>query len=116
MDTGKLDLSPLDPERDAEHWQATVDRLLERVDTAMEQRSQRQDDALQLIASWRRPLLVAAAIAIVILIPVEIALELNESRDEPVTRLAAMSASWAEADETPSGAEILRAIADGGRQ
>jgi len=112
MDSDKFDLSPLDPMRDPSRWQSVVGATLTRVDAAMQRRAQRSDDAFGLIASWRRPLLVAAAALLAILIPAEISLENRETLAEAAHRLASVSVSWAFNNETPSGAEILRAIAE----
>ena len=112
MDHEKVDLSILDPERDAAKWQAVVTTTLRRVDEAVEARSAAREDALATIASWRRPLLVAAAASIAILIPVELALEARESKLETARRMANASLAWVDEARSPTGAEILRAISD----
>ena len=73
-DDEPLDLSALDPERDPGRWRALIEGTLARLDLALEERS-RRDDPLYVIATWRIPLLAAAASFILVLIPVEIALE-----------------------------------------
>ena len=110
MEFDRVDLSPLDPLRDPPRWQSLVDATLARVDVALEERARRQDDALVLIASWRRTLLVAAAVLLAVLIPLEIALEVRESRAEAISRLASVSAAWVSQGQTPTGTDILRAI------
>jgi hypothetical protein len=112
MNTDKIDLSPLDPDRDPERWQSIVTATMVRVDAALESRGPSSEDALMTIAGWSRQLLFAAAAGLAILIPVEIALELRESRAEAAQRLAAVSIAWAEGEATPRGSEILRALAD----
>jgi hypothetical protein len=116
IDDEKLDLSALDPARDPTRWQAVVDATLRRVDVVLAHRSMREIDAFDLIASWRRSLVAAAAVVLAVLIPAEIALEIRESRAEAIHRLAVLSASSAQHHQAPTAAEILRTIADQGRQ
>lgn len=111
-DDERLDLSSLDPARDPEQWRALVAGMLARVDAALEGRA-RRDEPLHLIAVWRKPLLAAAAGVILMLIPVEFALELRERRVERVGRLVALS-HWSPETKPPSGADFRRAL--GGRQ
>ncbi len=111
MDDGRLDLSALDPARDPARWRAAVDATLARVDAALLRRRQ---DPLTLIAGWRRPLLAAAAAAVLVLVPVEVALERRESRLETVRGLVSASTAWARDGREPSGAELLRAMRTGG--
>ena len=103
-----LDLSPLDPTGDPERWRDVVAATRLRVDAAL---AQRADDPIALIAGWRRPLLVAAAAAIALLVPVELYLETREPRAEQVERLVALSSDRDAAGAAPSGAEFLRALA-----
>ena len=112
IEPDRLDLSPLDPMRDPARWRAVVDATLLRVDAAL---SRRARDPLSLIAAWRRPLLIAAAAALALLVPVELALETREARAEQVQRLVALSAEWSGAERAPSGADFLRALAAGER-
>lgn len=111
MDERRLDLSALDPERDPGRWRAVFDGTLARVDGVL---MHRREDALTLIAGWRRPLLAAAAAAVLMLVPVEIALERRESRAETVRGLVAASTAWAQEGRAPTGAELLRAMKAGG--
>ena len=103
-----LDLSPLDPAADAARWQRVVDATLLRVGAVLEARAQ---DPLTLIASWRRPMLIAAAVALAILVPVELLLEVREARAEQVEALVTLSAELVRAEVPPSGADFLRALA-----
>lgn len=111
MDERPLDLSALDPARDPARWRGVVGATLARVDDALLHRRQ---DALALIAGWRRPLLAAAAAALLLLLPVEVALERREARTETVRGLVAASTAWAQEGRAPTGAELLRAMATGG--
>jgi hypothetical protein len=104
----RVDFSALDPERDPEHWRRVTEATLLRIDAVLDRR---RDDALSTIAHWSRPLLVAAAATIAVLVPIEIALETRESRAEQVDRLVSLS-SWHQAKRPPSSAEFLRALAE----
>jgi hypothetical protein len=103
-----VDLSTLDA--DAARWQRVVGATLLRVDAVLEAR-QRAQDPLTLIASWRRPVLVAAGIAVAILVPVELVLEVREARAEQVEALVTLSAELVQTGSPPSGAEFVRALA-----
>jgi hypothetical protein len=109
MDERRLDLSALDPARDPGHWRAVFDATLSRVDDVLNGRQ----DPLALIAGWRRPLLAAAAAALLMLVPVEVALERRETRAETVRGLVAVSTAWAQEGRAPTGAELLRAMNTG---
>jgi len=110
-DDRRLDLSALDPARDPARWRMVFDATLARVDEVLLHRRQ---DPLSLIAGWRRPLLAAAAAALLVLVPVEVALERRETRVETVRGLVSVSTAWAEEGRTPTGAELLRAMRTGG--
>jgi hypothetical protein len=105
----RLDLSPLDPLRDPAHWRSVVDATLVRVDAVLARRPQ---DPLSLIASWTRPLLVATLVALAVLVPVELALEMREARAGQVERLVELSADWRHGEPPPSGSDFLRALVE----
>ncbi len=111
MDERRLDLSALDPARHPDRWRALAAATLARVDEALLHRRQ---DPLALIAGWRRPLLAAAAAALLVLAPVELALERRETRMKTVRGLVAVSTAWASEGLAPTGAELLRAMDTGG--
>lgn len=111
MDERRLDLSALDPARDPGQWRTVFDATLARVDDVLLHRRQ---DPLALIAGWRRPLLAAAAAALLVLVPLEVALERRETRAETVRGLVAASTAWAQEGRAPTGAELLRAMRTGG--
>jgi hypothetical protein len=113
METEKFDLTALDPTTDPGHWDAFVEATLVRADRVLEARRESQNDAFWLIARWRRPLLAAAALFLAVLVPTEFLLEQRASRAEAVHRLATVSITWVERNQGPSGAEILRTIAEG---
>ncbi|HEU4556582.1 MAG TPA: hypothetical protein VFS20_01990 [Longimicrobium sp.] len=110
MDERRLDLSALDPARDPARWRAMVGATLARMDDVLVHRRQ---DALSLIAGWRRPLLAAAAAVLLVLLPVEFALERREARVKTVRGLVAASTAWAQEGRAPTGAELLRAMSTG---
>ena len=103
----RLDLSALDPMRDPEQWERMMAATLVRVDAVL---TRRMEDPITAIAAWRRPLLLAAAAMLALLIPVELALEARESRAEQVERLVSLSTDWDHSGGPPSGAEFLRAL------
>ncbi len=109
-----VDLSPLDPSADPARWRRVVDATLLRVDAVLEAR-ERVPDPLALIASWRRPVLVAAGVALAVLVPVELVLELREARAEQVEALVTLSTELIQTEARASGADFLRALAAEGR-
>lgn len=113
-DDRRLDLSALDPARDPGRWRGVMEATMARVDGVLLARS--RPDPLALIAGWRRPLLAAAAAAVLLLVPVEIALERREARQETVRGMVSISTVWAQEGRAPSGAELLRAIRTGGER
>lgn len=107
-----LDLSALDPAEDPAHWQSVVDGTLERIDGVLDRRS---IDPLTLIAGWSRPVLLAAAAALAVLVPVELALEEREDRREQVERLVALSLHWEMGRQPPTGTEFVQALQEENR-
>jgi hypothetical protein len=107
-DNDRLDLSALAARADAEHWDRVLAATRLRVDAAV---TRRAHDPLATIAGWTRPLLVAAGTALLVLLPVEIALEAREARTEQVQRLVALSADVLHAGAAPSATDFLGALA-----
>ena len=103
-----LDLSALDPMRDEPGWRRTMDAVMARVDVVLADRAL-GDDPLDLIASWRRPLLAAAATVVAVLVPAEIALERREAGRERLERLVTISERWL-GGPAPAGTDFLRAV------
>jgi hypothetical protein len=112
MDDERLNLSALDPARDPGRWRAVMDATMAGVDGALLHRV--RPDPLALIAGWRRPLLAMAAAAVLLLVPVEVALERRETHRETLRGLVDVSTAWAQEGRAPTGAELLRAIRTGG--
>jgi hypothetical protein len=108
-DDDSFDFSALDPMRDPERWQRVVAATRIRVEAALDRRP---SDPLSAIAAWKRQLLIAAGIALVLIVPVEVALELREPEAEQVQRLVSLSIAGGRAEQPPSGAEFLRALAE----
>lgn len=102
-DAGRVDLEALAPER----WEERVAATLLRVEPLL---VARRRDPLTLIASWSRHLLIAAAVAIAILIPAELVLEVREADAERVQRLVHFSTRAALGADAPTGAELARAL------
>ena len=113
MDTDKIDLTVLDPTADPGHWESFVEATLARANSVLDAQREAENDAFWLIARWRRPLLAAAAVFLAALIPAEVLLEERKSRAEAARRLATVSVTWVGRDQAPTGAEILRTIAEG---
>lgn len=109
-DRERIDLSVLDPARDAERWSGFVAATNARVGAALRRRS---SDPLLLIADWSRPLLIAAGVALAVLIPAELFLELRESGREQIERLVTLSAGVGPGN-APTGTAFLRALAEEG--
>ena len=104
-DEAPIDLTALEP--DAARWEALIHAALVRTDDALEARS---DTPLVLIAAWRRPLLVAAALFVALLVPVEVVLELREPRTEQVERLVTLSEQLGRAESSANARQFLRAL------
>ncbi|HEX2210999.1 MAG TPA: hypothetical protein VHG93_25170 [Longimicrobium sp.] len=114
MDDRRLNLSALDPARAPRPWRAVMEATMARVDGVLLARA--RPDPLTLIAGWRRPLLALAAGAVLLLVPVEVALERREARQEALRGLVSVSTAWAQEGRDPTGAELLRAIRTGGER
>lgn len=111
MDDERVNLSALDPARDPGRWRAVMETTMARVDGVLLQRA--RPDPLVLIADWRRPLLAMAAAAVLLLVPVEVALERRESREASLRGLVNASTAWAQSGRAPTGAELLRVVHGG---
>ena len=109
-----IDLSPLDPERDPQRWAVTVDAVRLRVEATLLQRS-REPDPLAVLTLWVRPILAAAAVAVVLLGTAAITLA---GRPTPAAsearRLAYLAESSVVHGRTPTGAQVMNAIAGQG--
>lgn len=108
-DDDRIDLSALGPGRDGGRWDEAVQRTLLRVEAALLARAP-SDDPFAWIARWRRPVLAAVAAVVVVVLPVEWALERREPGAERVSHLVRLSGEAVRGGEMPSGAELLGAV------
>ncbi len=108
MSDDRIDLSALEPGRDGGRWDAAVQRTLRRVEVALLDRA--PADPFAFIAQWRRPVLAAVAAVVVVVVPVEWALERREAGAERVRRLARLSGEAVRGEQGPTGAELLGAV------
>lgn len=108
-DQTPLDLSPLDP---SDRWAGLGRATMERIDAML---AARPSDPLTLIASWTKPLTVTAGLVVLLLIPVEVALERREAETERVDRLVELSTDAVLARDAPTGAELMRLVGGGAR-
>lgn len=99
----RIDLRALEPEE----WGAAVQGTMRRVERVL---ASRQRDPLTLIAGWSRSLTLAAAAAVALLVPVEVALEVREAESDRVRTLVWFSTRTALGEEPPTGEELLRAL------
>jgi hypothetical protein len=114
MDERRLNLSALDPARDPARWRGVVQATMARVDGVLLARA--RPDPLALRAGGGGPRRGAPAAAVLLLVPVEVALERREARRETVRGLVSVSTAWAQEGRAPTGAELLRAIRTGGER
>jgi hypothetical protein len=109
MDEQKIDLSVVDPSRDAARWERLVQSVARR---AVAARRRRLTVGGQLLA-WARPALaIAAGVALVSwvgsLASPEPDAPVAESQEDPAIVLA----RWASSDERPSATKILRVLGE----
>ena len=109
MDEQKIDLSDLDPSRDAERWEELVRTVARR---ALAARRRRLTVGHQLLA-WARPALAVAAVAALVswvgnLASPEPTATIAEGQEDPAIVLA----RWASSDERPSTPKILRVLGE----
>jgi hypothetical protein len=115
MDTGKLDLSPLDPSRDEVHWERLIGRITDLARPELSRRAA-QVGVLSLLGNWAWPTLAAAGIAAVLSAgalavgrgPLQV-LERTEGivhaldLAEPVT-------TWLDSERAPTKSDLILAI------
>jgi len=109
MDEQKIDLSVVDPSRDAERWETLVQSVVSR---AVAARRRRLTVGYQLLA-WARPALaIAAGVALVSwagrLASPEPNAPVAEAQEDPAIVLA----GWASNDERPPATQILRVLGE----
>jgi hypothetical protein len=105
---GPVDLSPLDPQADAERWSLLVDATRLRVAAVLRAR---ELDPFVVVSGWSRPILAAAA-ALLLLLSVAVA-ALGGSRTigpSEARRLAYLAESSVLHGHAATGAEVMGAI------
>ncbi len=113
-DPQAIDLSPLDPTRDAEHFEQVVSAITARAADELARRA-RATPIIEL-ARWRRPMLAAAAVLAIISLTVMSRLELPDTNAEATTGVAealgvpSELAQWMWTDELPTTADLFLAF------
>ena len=106
-----VNLSPLDPARDPQHWSAVMEATRLRVEAVLSERTASLD-ALTVVGRWARPILAAAALALGLLGATLAAVRETAPSALPASdaqRLAALSVGFAEG-HVPTGAELAAAV------
>ena len=111
MDPDRIDLSPLDPSRDARRWEEMVARVAAR---GMESRRPRRPVLAQLAGWWRPALALVAAAAAAAWLP---ALLSPSSRPDTVEVATASDpvlsvAAWSVAGSSPGAARMIASLGD----
>jgi len=112
-DEDKVDFSPLDPDRDPEHWHRFRASTLTRVDSIL---GSRRDDPFVLIAGWSRPILAAAGILAALIVgsgPALRGIAFERGTAGSADRLATVTVESLSGDGSPTGAELYRALLEG---
>lgn len=114
MDNGELDLSALDPAREPERWNAVVDRVHARVDAVIAGRVVR-NGPLAAIEAWARPLLAAAALATILLVPLirggdDASRQVDAPAGSRERMLAAYTVEWVDSGRSPTSAELSATV------
>jgi hypothetical protein len=105
-----IDLSPLDPGRDPLRWAKVTDAVRFRVEAALLQR-QRESDPFAVLSAWGRPILAAAAVALLVLGSAVVGLgSPGASRASEARRLAYLAESSVVHGRTPTGAQVMNVI------
>ncbi len=104
MSQDRIDFSPLDPSRDEEHWDRTVQNLVSR---ALAARA-RPRTSRELFATWVRPALaVAAAVALMIWAGVLLTARTPPRASSHKIDPASVLSRWAVNRERPSPSRIV---------
>jgi hypothetical protein len=104
-----IDFSALDSAADRKRWEGVVERTRERASLAVA--AGQPQGPLLVIADWVRPILAAAALALAILVPAEVALEWREERREQVARLVRLTTALSP-ERPPTASDFLRALGE----
>ena len=111
-----MDFSPLDPTNDQERFEALVEGIIARAAHELATRRNRFNPFLQL-ASWRRPMLAAAAVVAVVSATILTQYQVPRPADEPETDGIAEAvgvpvelAQWIWDGEVPTTADLFAAF------
>jgi hypothetical protein len=117
-DPERVDLSLLDPARNPEHWSRLMEATRLRVEAVLLGRAT-SIDALAVVGGWARPILAAAALALVLLGAARATLAGPAPRavaTSDAQRLTMLTRGFIAGGHVPTGAELAAAIAArGGR-
>ncbi len=109
-DFDPIDLSPLDPGRDPARWARLTDAVRGRMEAALLQR-RRESDPFAVLSVWARPILAAAAVALLVLGSAAVGLGSPAvSRASEARRLAYLAESSVVHGRTPTGAQVMEVI------
>ena len=99
-----VDLSALDVDPDG--WSRIMARVNERMDRVLDER----ENPFTALSSWKRPVLIAAAISIAVLAPVKYGLEIRSSNAQRVRALVTVSLQAVHAARQPTASELLDSV------
>jgi hypothetical protein len=113
MTDDRIDLSPLDPTVDSNRFDKIVSQVMERAGGELEARRARTS-ALAQVVSWRRPMLAAAAVLLLlcggVLFRVRVPEAASEVEYEGIAEAMGVPTVLAQgmrSDQLPSAAELL---------
>lgn len=117
-DEAPVDLSALDPSRDAARWASMVNQVAQRARAL--RRARAAPTVISIALAWARPVLVAAGVLIAATWAIA-GVRTRQLAEAPLVPAAITPAStppafavaaWASADETPETTAILTALGD----
>jgi hypothetical protein len=117
VDDDRVDLSAVDPTLDRDRLEGAVGRIVRSAEPELAAR-RRASSAIALIATWRRPMLAAAALVLVIGASVLIEVPQRDPGPAAPQRLAqtlripSTVAGWMMADDVPTPAQLLALFAE----
>jgi hypothetical protein len=111
MDPDRIDLSSLDPSREARRWEELVARVAAR---GMEARRPRRPVRAQLAGWWRPALALVAVAAAAAWLPVLLAPASRSRAAEvaPVRDPVLSAAAWSVAGSSPGAARMIASLGD----
>jgi hypothetical protein len=112
MDSEKLDLTPLDPSRDAMRWEQLVARITERAQPELARRSS-HTGVLSLLGNWAWPTLAAAGVAAILsgaalaLARTNVQADDNSEGIVHALGLPETVTSWLDAERPPTTSDLI---------